>query len=1225
MTQENIKVQMVKAREEYINLIKAELLGPGSEFSIPDAEHELISSLPTSRYSIGILYPQHCMNQDNAETIEININNADEENQEESISIDEDLGISVDKEVDKEIDTNKGECFSEISEQNLDEEISMASQYRQSSIGITFIADGAVDIVNCKLSFATYRKALIQDCVIPYKYINIPPELSHKIEYDSSMEVIRLKSQIDYKEIKRIFEQDTIPENEAKELKKITYRFIDFIKNGYVRVPHEFPCICLKFENKNYIEYEENPQLKELGVKLSALRTKLKDGTFSITIMLVNGKEDNTGKAYNCLFQPKLLVDSKSNDFVFVENNHNMDFDSMDEEEKILELLYRNKKNYAIGMGTSTDWKIDENGIGKLWNDFFSQIEVPSMNFSLPDNKLITNEELSMKYFSDLNKISKAKKIKSLTNLVNLYKNWIDNLQITAKKLDPKYKSVVANNINECTYVCNRMYEGIKILEEREEVFSAFSLANRAMFMQRVHLKMQSNMANIDRYPDDEEISNWLCEIDYINESDKNAIWRPFQIAFILMDIVSIVEKNSKDRDIVDLIWFPTGGGKTEAYLGLTAFTIFYEKLSDLENSNGTTVIMRYTLRLLASQQFTRAATLICACECIRRDCLNKKSRYPVYSLGKVPITIGLWTGGSHIPNKNTGDNSAKYYLKKLTESKRESIKWNKDRYNKFQVLKCPWCGTKLVKDYKNKKEYGTWGYNLENGKHFYMFCPHEDCEFTDRLPIQIIDEELYDNPPTLLFGTVDKFAILPWEGKIGSFFATNSNNRCPELIIQDELHLISGALGTMVGLYETAIDALCSSKGIRPKIIASTATIRRAKEQCSILYNRNVVQFPPAGLNAEDSFFAKEMKIDLNEGLYGRRYIGIQPSGKTKAMMEIRLFSALLQNMYSIDLPDNIKDKYWTLTAYYNSLKDLGKASTMADDDVKDFIVRIANRHFEQRRLIIGTDELTSRISTTELNETLDKLEKIEYSKENIEKKRYASNVLLATNMISVGIDIARLNVMLIIGQPKLTSEYIQASSRVGRSFPGVVLVQYDATKSRDRSHYESFKSYHESFYKYVEPTGATPFSKPARDRALHAVLTALLRNKVKLDNDKSAIKFSKEELIAKIDEIENFIINRVKDINNRANISLKDNSEEIKIEIEQFFDYWQQLVDECNEEEIELYFGKKFMVNSPKDKERRLLKQFNLECNDDAKETMTSMRNVDSSVEGSILIWED
>ena len=746
--------------------------------------------------------------------------------------------------------------------------------------------------------------------------------------------------------------------------------------------------------------------------------------------------------------------------------------------------------------------------------------------------------------------------------------------------------------------------------------------------MQRIHLQRQSEMAkkNADRYPGDEEISEWICGLDYQDESDENARWRPFQIAFLLMDIKSITADDSDDRNLVDLIWFPTGGGKTEAYLGLTAFTIFYRRLSHPEAAGGTTVIMRYTLRLLAAQQFTRAATLICACEYIRQDSKQKKHRYPAYPLGNDPITIGLWIGGTHIPNNNTGSNSAKYHLDKLVNvSSPFTVRSEKDRHNKFQVLKCPWCGTKMVKDEKERKLIGSWGYAMD-GKHFFMFCPHEDCTFTNRLPIQIIDEELYLKPPTLLFGTVDKFAMMAWDGRIGSFFGANSNNRTPELIIQDELHLISGALGTMVGLYESAIDGLCSMKGIKPKIIASTATIRRAKEQCSVLYNREVVQFPSPGLDAEDSFFAREDIIDYSKGKYGRKYVGIMPAGKTKAMTEIRSMAALLQKAYTMDLPDEVKDKLWTLTVYFNSLKDLGKASTLVDDDVKDFIIRTANRMFCGRRLIVSADELTSRVTTTELNETLDKLERIEYSEENIDAKKYASNVLLATNMISVGIDVARLNVMLMVGQPKLTSEYIQASSRVGRSYPGVTFVQYDATKSRDRSHYEQFRPYHDSFYGFVEPTGATPFSKPARERALHAVFVALMRNMYSLGEDRSARYFDKEAFSDGIEKIESYIVSRVKEIASRSQDNLTDDFEDVRHELEEFVDYWQEAVNRSRDEsDTPLYFGRKHMVNPPVTGEHRLLKQYHSSGKDDAKETLTSMRNVDSSVTGNVIIWED
>ena len=1223
MTGSEIRKDMISAREEYIDIIKAELMGPGSEFSLPDAEHELISSSPTSRYSVGILFPQgNAINQDNDETVPT------EETGLESADTSEDVSR-----VNDPVATKKQRTYEvdETADENLDEEIGMSTQYMPSSMGITFLVNGNADLIRGSLSFATYRNAKVPDCAIPYlpddpDNYAVPSELAHVIVYDKESRVLRLTASLTAKEVRSIFERDTIPESEAQILQKIAYRFVDYCSMGYVRIPHKIPEFVLDFTNGDYADNEENHNLDGTDAKLVALRRRISDDTWSVTVMLVNGLTESPVKSNRCIFQSKIEIGTDNNSFVFMESNPNSDVSAMDDEEQSLDLLYRHKKIYGTGLGTSVDWEIDDNGKGSIWNDFFPITEVPSMSFSLPKNDLLGGGELSMKYLSDLDSSDRETKLKSMRSLVDLYRQWVEDLEKTAAKLDARYVSAAAKNIQECKRAYQRMYAGIETLRSNDNAYRAFLLANRAMFMQRIHIAMQSEMAqvNADRYPGDEEISDRLCGMDYSRESDASCRWRPFQIAFLLMDINSITDDRSPERSIVDLIWFPTGGGKTEAYLGLTAFTIFYRKLEHPKQSAGTAVVMRYTLRLLAAQQFTRAATLICACEYIRQDCALKRHRYPAYPLGKDPITIGLWIGGTHIPNKNE---DADFHLDKLRKvSNYYYVRNEKERHNKFQVLKCPWCGTKMVKDDKDKKLVGEWGYSM-SGKHFYMFCPHEDCDFTKRLPIQIIDEELYQTPPTLLFGTVDKFAMLPWDGRIGSFFGIGSDNRTPELIIQDELHLISGALGTIVGLYETAVDAICGQKGVYPKVIASTATIRRAKEQCSVLYNREVVQFPAPGLDAEDSFFAKESVINHDDGVYGRKYVGIMPSGKTKAMAEIRAMAALLQKAYTMDLPDPVKDKLWTLTVYFNSLKDLGKASTLVDDDVKDFIVRTANRMFTTRRLIISADELTSRVSTTELNETLDKLEKTEYSKENEAAKRYASNVLLATNMISVGIDVARLNVMLMIGQPKLTSEYIQASSRVGRSFPGVTFVQYDATKSRDRSHYERFRSYHESFYRFVEPTGATPFSRPARERALHAVLISMMRQKVGMSDDKDAINFDKEYFEDTIREIERYVIERVNGINSRADGQTKDDIDEIRAEIQNFFDTWQEYVDECNgaDPTVPLFFGRRFMVTPPAGGTRRLLKQYGSNGKDTAISTLTSMRNVDTPVTGSIIVWGD
>ena len=1223
MTGSEIRKEMISAREEYIGIIKAELLGPGSEFSLPDAEHELISSTPTSRYSVGILFPQgNEVSQDNDETVPI------EETGSEQSEIPEEASREDDPVAAKKQRTYEKD---ETADENLDEEIGMSTQYMPSSMGITFLVKGSADQIRGRLTFATYRNAKVSDCAIPYfpddpENYKVPPELAHLIAFDKECSVLQLIASISSKEVRSIFERDTIPEAEVQILQKIAYRFVDYCNMGYVRVPHKVPEFVLNFSNGDYADNEENHNLDGTDAKLVALRRKIAENLWSVTVMLVNGLSESPVKANRCIFQSKIEIGTHNNDFVFVESNPNSDISAMDDEERSLDLLYRHKKIYGTGLGTSVDWRIDDNGNGSIWNDFFPITEVPSMSFSLPKNDLLGDGELSMKYLSDLDSSDREAKLKSMRSLVDLYRQWVEELEKTAATLDARYVSAAAKNIQECKRAYQRMYAGIETLRSNDNAYRAFLLANRAMFMQRIHIAMQGEMAqtNADRYPGDEEISDRLCDMDYSRESDANCRWRPFQIAFLLMDVNSIVDDQSPERSIVDLIWFPTGGGKTEAYLGLTAFTIFYRKLAHPKQSSGTAVIMRYTLRLLAAQQFTRAATLICACEYIRQDCAQRRHKYPAYPLGKDPITIGLWIGGTHIPNKNE---DADFHLDKLRKvSNYYYVRNEKERHNKFQVLKCPWCGTKMVKDDKDKKLVGEWGYSM-SGKHFYMFCPHEDCDFTKKLPIQIIDEELYQAPPTLLFGTVDKCAMLPWDGRIGAFFGVGSDNRTPELIIQDELHLISGALGTVVGLYETAVDAICGQKGIFPKVIASTATIRRAKEQCSVLYNREVVQFPAPGLDAEDSFFAKESVIDYEKGVYGRKYVGVMPSGKTKAMAEIRAMAALLQKAYTMELPDAVKDKLWTLTVYFNSLKDLGKASTLVDDDVKDFIVRTANRMFTTRRLIISADELTSRVSTTELNETLDKLEKIEYSKENEESKRYASNVLLATNMISVGIDVARLNVMLMIGQPKLTSEYIQASSRVGRSFPGVAFVQYDATKSRDRSHYERFRSYHESFYRFVEPTGATPFSRPARERALHAVLISIMRQMTGMSEDKDAINFDKEYFEDTIRKIEGFVIERVKGINSRADGQAKDDIDEIRTEIQTFFDTWQDYVDECNGEEpaVPLFFGRRFMVAPPVGGTRRLLKQYGSNGRDVSISTLTSMRNVDTPVTGSIIVWGD
>lgn len=616
------------------------------------------------------------------------------------------------------------------------------------------------------------------------------------------------------------------------------------------------------------------------------------------------------------------------------------------------------------------------------------------------------------------------------------------------------------------------MRDGIRVLADSEVALQAFCMANRAMQMQQYHSRRTARSLE-DEW---EEIT-----ADYKPRESWMGRWRTFQISFILMNLSSVTPRPDgsfpEDRDLVDLIWFPTGGGKTEAYLGLAAYTIFLRRLTDPTNS-GCTVLMRYTLRLLTSQQFQRASALICACETIR----NKEPEL----LGSERITIGLWVGQSLTPNRRAEA------LQTLNSMARHS-----SAENKFQLLKCPWCGTKLDdKDHTGYKPTGR------APKTVRFVCPEKRCSYSSNknpLPVLVIDEDIYETPPTLLIGTVDKFAMLAWREEAGRIFGAGTPDSPPNLIIQDELHLISGPLGTVVGLFEGVIDLLCTENEVKPKIVGSTATIRRAKEQCKSLYNRPTFQFPPPGLDISDSYFAAE-----NREAAGRLYTGVFATGAPSFVSaNIRTAASLLQGCRTLDplgeSGDSVRDPYWTLVQYFNSLRELGRSLTLLQADIPEYMWTIASRSQvprEKVRYLNKVEELTSRKTAQEIPEILEDLA-VSYPQERGSGKTPV-DALLATNMISVGVDVDRLGLMSIVGQPKTTSEYIQASSRVGRSkdAPGLVVTMYNPGKPRDRSHFEQFRAYHGSLYRYVEPTSVTPYSIPSLKRALHAVLIIIARH---------------------------------------------------------------------------------------------------------------------------------
>jgi hypothetical protein len=764
-------------------------------------------------------------------------------------------------------------------------------------------------------------------------------------------------------------------------------------------------------------------------------------GAIPITVALVNRNTAKYGERDAAsFFQPQISVTAADGSAVFVERETS-DAWSGDPDLQSNRLIYRHAKSFAVGHGTSTKWE-PERGVDlahKVQTNFMPEVEL----LLADSNPKVDSPALTMKTLAG--GADRSAIIQDLRAFEEGYETWIKSQRGAVDSVPAGLRDRAHQNLDACQEAAHRMGKGIELLESSDSAWDAFTLANQAMLDQRAR-------------------SDWLKNGPEKRPAepmkDERQRWRPFQLAFILQCLVGVADPESDDREITDLLWFPTGGGKTEAYLGLIAFTTFHRRLTAAaDNGGGVTVLMRYTLRLLTTQQFERAALLITACESIRR----KDNR-----LGSHPISIGLWVGEAASPNSRS---DARKALDKLRNGARL------EEGNPIQLHACPWCGLKL-----ESRNY----YMTPERDRLVIDCRNDSCDFKGGLPVFVIDDDIYDHRPTLIIATVDKFASLPWKDRASDLFNLNGSEPPPELIIQDELHLISGPLGTMTGLYETAIDLLCTSRGKVPKIIASTATIRRADDQTTGLFGRReLAQFPPPALDARNSYFAVETPRDIKGA---RLYVGLMAPGTSHTSLLVRTYASLLQSIQELDAPEQIKDPYWTLVGFFNSLRVLGGARMQVSDDVSDRMELLAQLHRVEKRDHEKRIELTSRESSADIPARLSEMA-ISYPDPE------AVDVILATNMISVGVDVDRLGLMAVMGQPPSTSEYIQATSRVGRRWPGLVITLFNASRSRDRSHYELFTGYHSALYRQVEATSVTPFSPRARDRGLHAVIVALAR----------------------------------------------------------------------------------------------------------------------------------
>ncbi|MEV0580015.1 helicase-related protein [Streptomyces sp. NPDC050392] len=763
-------------------------------------------------------------------------------------------------------------------------------------------------------------------------------------------------------------------------------------------------------------------------------------------------------------------------------------------------LIYRDAQTYAVGHGCSGDWG-DPDGDGRSrWAkaDPLPEYEAPSItpDIVLEDGTALT---VSMAQLAGI----EPGGITQLEKVLTEYARWIEVRKVQAAELEEQFRPTAERHVAECARALERMREGLELVREpHSHVGRAFRLANAAMLKQQLRsgaelrtTQILDGRIHVAGGPPDEEAA----------ARAGRGNWRAFQIAFLLSAIPSTADPSHADRRSVDLIFFPTGGGKTEAYLGLSAFAMLLRRLREPSDA-GVTILMRYTLRLLTAQQFLRAAGLICALEYLRER---------EEGLGSERFSIGIWVGGDSTPNKNA---EAVAKLKKLSSEGGD---------NPFLLLRCPWCAAQMgpVKSIvtpghasggrvrtprgrqKGKQKTNPVAGYEEYGGRVLLLCPDTSCDFARTrcpLPVYVVDDDVYDRRPSLIIGTVDKFALLAWNPRARALFGLgDSGERAwspPDLVIQDELHLIAGPLGSMTGLYEGLIEELCTDRSngaaAPPKIVASTATIRRHEEQVRALYARETVHlFPPHGIDAADSFFAVYAR-DRATGtlLPGRRYVGVHaPALGSMQTTQVRSFAALLQA--AKDAPeDEQQDPWWTLMAFFNSLRELGNSLSLMQSDIPDYLKTINNRSSADRtgvRYLNRVEEMTSRLRQDQIPEAMEKLaQKAQDGK--------AIDVCLASSLIEVGIDIDRLSLMAVVGQPKSTSQYIQVTGRVGRKWdkrPGLVVTLYGAAKPRDRSHFERFRSYHQRLYAQVEPTSATPFAPPALDRALHAVAVAYIR----------------------------------------------------------------------------------------------------------------------------------
>lgn len=1141
-------------RQKILEAVRRDLIGPSSA-------NEELNELPTSSYITGLLYP--------ADT-----------------AVTEDENYFDVEFTEKKFDSDGETMEAGIFEEEEPEDRFIGGFQKPSSVGVSFYISDEVSKINAYINWGRYYAEKVQGEII-----------DGTLEEDAENKKKKKHTVYIREQMQDVVEIDL---NDGKRSKQIPLE-----SNGKVYI---------------YV-----------------MKMQLDNGYKMVSVYLHNNdKSYGDEKEYEkIMFQVEMLIADDMMSPIFVPEYICRKVELEDE------YYYKGRPVYARGRGCAAMWELSTNEINAtaVKTSFIPEYEIPSVSAQI--------EDMPEYAFSMLQMGSPKKKdeiIGNLRLLTSMYGSWITEILVNdASMEDCGFRVTGQEIINKCNDANRRMNAGIELIENNEKAYQAFVFMNQAMYLQRSITSFSKEYGNDTPC----NLRDFMRDVPEKGRKKDHSEWRPFQIAFVLLNLCGIVDGESLERDIVDLLYFPTGGGKTEAYLGLIAFTIAYRRLTaaeetEYEKDGGVTVFLRYTLRLLTTQQRDRLMRLIVAMEQLR---VKNEELY-----GHERITIGFWVGGNVTPNRfsdysDTDQFKKKEFLRKLTK----------------QIIKCPYCGKPI-----SREDYVV----SEKGKNVKIHCSDAFCMFSKStgrtIPIYLVDEEIYAKCPTVIISTVDKFARLPWTEQVGLLFGKTDRycSRCghiaigekhpgrhnadaatgldkastsvckpfypPELIIQDELHLITGPLGTIYGGYETVVEEMCcierNGRKIRPKYVVSTATIKNAGEQIKFLYGReNFTQFPPSGFDIRDSFFIKEVPLPkenvaassddkllemVDDGQKPfRQYVGVCASGQSVKTTLIRLYSIILQT--ALDLSKNPEfedyiDPYYTLVGYFNSIRELGGAVRLLDDDIASRIRVVKNKYNSPAQRYIGIDgkkEITSRIPSWEIAQVLEKLA-VPYDKKR--EKQNCYDVVIATNMIAVGMDVDRLGLMTVVGQPKQNSEYIQATSRVGRQHPGIIFTVYNPYRPRDLSNYENFVGFHSQMHRYVEGTTATPFAARARDRVLHALVVSLLRLKLESMAHNAGASCINDISDEEIKQIKGVILERVKIT---APSSYADTEEEIDI----FINTWKSI-----SKSDKLYY----FVPAIADDKKRLLTYYGEYYADKEKPTLSSMRDVEQS--STVFYWE-